>query len=486
MTTEMKHSKSEEQSALNHTDSGSAEHGILMYKPLESDKAKPMGQGLKYFIETWGCQMNEEDSEKLAGMLKGMGYEPTPFKHQADCIIFNTCCVRENAELKVYGNLGMLKKLKEKNPEMIIAVCGCMMQQQGVAEHILKRYPYVDIVFGTHNAWKFPEYLFQAKRDKVQVREILSDEQRIVEGVPVERESGLSAYVTIMYGCDNFCSYCIVPYVRGREKSRTPQAILQEIRELIAQGYVEFTLLGQNVNSYGKGLEEPVSFAQLLRMVNDLPGVRRIRFMTSHPKDIDLEVIRAMKESEHITEQIHLPVQSGSSRILNIMNRKYDRETYLDLIRTVRRELPGVALSTDIIVGFPGETEEDFSETLSLCEEVGYDLAFTFIYSNRNNTPADRMADQISDEVKHERFNRLVEVVNRKAMERNETLVGQIHEVLVEGPSKTNETVFSGRTRTGKLVNFPGDATLVGQFIPVRITRANSFNLYGEAVEHSS
>lgn len=436
--------------------------------------------GGSYYIETWGCQMNEEDSEKLAGMLRRMNYENTPFKNKADIIIFNTCCVRENAELKVYGNLGMLKKLKDKNPDLIIAVCGCMMQQEGVADHILKRYPYVDIVFGTHNAWKFPEYLTQAIRDKVQVKEIMTDDPHIAEGVPIERESGLSAYVTIMYGCDNFCSYCVVPYVRGREKSRTPQAVLDEIAYLVGQGYKEFTLLGQNVNSYGKGLEPEVTFAALLRMVNEVPGVERIRFMTNHPKDIDFEVIKAMRDCEHIAEHIHLPVQSGSSRILKIMNRKYDREKYLEIIQAVRREIPQVAITTDIIVGFPGETEEDFQETLSLCEEVGYDSAFTFLYSNRNNTPADRMPDQISEEVKHERFNRLVELVNRKAQERNEACVGEVFDVLVEGVSKNNDAIMSGRTRTAKLVNFPGDVTLTGQLIPVRINRANSFNLYGE------
>lgn len=438
--------------------------------------------GGSYYIETWGCQMNEEDSEKLAGMLRRMNYENTPFKNKADIIIFNTCCVRENAELKVYGNLGMLKKLKDKNPDLIIAVCGCMMQQEGVADHILKRYPYVDIVFGTHNAWKFPEYLTQTKRDKVQVKEIMADDPNIAEGVPIERESGLSAYVTIMYGCDNYCSYCIVPYVRGREKSRTPEAILDEIAFLVNQGYREFTLLGQNVNSYGKGLEEEISFARLLRMVNDVPGVERIRFMTNHPKDIDLEVIKAMKECEHITEHIHLPVQSGSSRILRVMNRKYDREQYMNIIHAVRREIPNIAITTDIIVGFPGETEEDFQETLRLCEEVGYDSAFTFLYSNRNNTPADRMPDQISEDVKHERFSRLVEVVNRRAMERNEAYVGELVEVLVEGVSKNNSETMSGRTRTAKLVNFPGDASLTGKLVPIRITRANSFSLYGEAV----
>lgn len=461
------------------------DQAAITYKQFDAPSGiiTKAGAGLKYYIETWGCQMNEEDSEKLAGMLKGMGYAPTEFKDKADCIIFNTCCVRENAELKVYGNLGMLKKIKDKNPDLIIAVCGCMMQQKGVAEHILKRYPYVDIVFGTHNSWKFPEYLFQAKRDKVQVKEVTTEDTNIVEGVPVERESGLSAYVTIMYGCDNFCSYCIVPYVRGREKSRTPEAILAEVAELVKQGYVEFTLLGQNVNSYGqKGLEQPVSFAQLLRMVNDVPGVRRLKFMSSHPKDIDEEVIRAMVECEHITEQIHLPVQSGSSRILKIMNRKYDREQYMELIKMVRKYIPEISITTDIIVGFPGETEEDFQETLSLCEEVGFDLAFTFIYSNRNNTPADRMPNQISDEVKHERFNRLLEVINRKAMERNQVLVGNIYEVLVEGTSKNNNEVLTGRTRSGKLVNFPANPTCIGEFIEVEIVKASSFNLYGEPV----
>ncbi len=310
----------------------------------------------------------------------------------------------------------------------------------------------------------------------------MSDDPNIAEGVPIERESGLSAYVTIMYGCDNFCSYCIVPYVRGREKSRTPEAILEEIAYLVKQGYREFTLLGQNVNSYGKGLEEEVSFAGLLRMVNEVPGVERIRFMTNHPKDIDLEVIRAMKECEHIAEHIHLPVQSGSSRILRIMNRKYDREQYMKIIAAARREIPNIAITTDIIVGFPGETEEDFKETLTLCEEVGYDSAFTFLYSNRNNTPADRMPDQISEEVKHERFNRLVEVVNRKAMEKNQAYVGQIWEILVEGPSKNNDETMTGRTRTAKLVNFPGDESLTGRLVAVEITKANSFSLFGRVV----
>lgn len=448
---------------------------------IEFSKPLPLNQaeGQTYYIETWGCQMNEEDSEKIAGMLATMGYQPTGLKHKADLILFNTCCVRENAELKVYGNLGRLKKLKEAKPELIIAVCGCMMQQPGVAEALMKRYPYVDMVFGTHNAYKFPEYLQKVQQGNERVQAI-EELNVIVEGVPIERESGLKAYVTIMYGCDNFCSYCIVPYVRGRERSRKPEDILNEIKELVDQGYVEITLLGQNVNSYGKGLAEGTNFAQLLRQVNEVPGVERIRFMTSHPKDIDQEVIEVMAQCPKICEHLHLPLQSGSDEILRRMNRQYDSQKYLAIVRAARKAMPDVAITTDIIVGFPGETEEDFQRTLALCEEVGYDVAFTFIYSNRNNTPADQMPDQIPEEVKHERFNRLVEVTNRRARDRNLNQVGKSLEVLVEGPSKNNPKVYSGRTRTGKLVNFPGDASLVGQFVEVKIQRANSFALYGE------
>lgn len=455
---------------------------LLLFPRKGADRRNQQASGLKYNIETWGCQMNEEDSEKIAGMLETLGYSETLKREEADCIIFNTCCVRENAELKVYGNLGRLKKLKAKNPELVIAVCGCMMQQAGVAEELLKHYPYVDIVFGTHQAHRFPEYLAQVKADRGQVLDIESDQNGIVEGLPLVRKSNLSAYVTIMYGCDNFCTYCIVPFVRGRERSRKSSDILQEIKDLVAQGYVEFTLLGQNVNSYGKGLEEDINFAKLLRMVNDIPGVKRLRFMTSHPKDIDYEVINTMKECANITEQIHLPVQSGSSRVLQMMNRRYSREDYLALISKVKEEIPGIAISTDIIVGFPGETEEDFKETLSLCEEVGYDIAFTFLYSNRNNTPADRMPDQIPEEVKHERFDRLVEVVNRRAKEANEKLLGRIEEVLVEGKSKNNEAAQTGRTRGGKIVNFESSEDLTGQFVQVEITSANSFSLYGQRV----
>ena len=319
---------------------------------------------LKYYIETWGCQMNEEDSEKLSGMLKRIGYTKTEDIEKASIILFNTCCVRENAENKVFGNLGRIKKLKEKNKDLIVGICGCMMQQKGMADKVLSKFPFVNIIFGTHNAYKFPEYLNRVKTEGVQVKEILNKETDIVEGIPVDRESDVKAYVTIMYGCNNFCTYCIVPYVRGRERSRKPEEIIKEIKELVSNGYKEVTLLGQNVNSYGKGLEEEISFAKLLRMINEVEGLERVRFMTSHPKDLNEEVIEAIKDCDKLCEQIHLPVQSGSNRILKEMNRHYDRERYMYLINKIKKEIPNVAITTDIIVGFPGETDEDFNDTL--------------------------------------------------------------------------------------------------------------------------
>ncbi|EGT3617344.1 tRNA (N6-isopentenyl adenosine(37)-C2)-methylthiotransferase MiaB [Clostridium perfringens] len=436
-----------------------------------------------FFIGTYGCQMNEEDSEKLSGMLKSQGYERTENKEDASIIIFNTCCVRENAENKVFGNLGQLKQLKRKNPNLVIAICGCMMQQVGMADKVLKTFPYVDIIFGTHNAHKFPEYLNRVLQEGVQVKEILNKEEGIVEGLPIDRKSDVKAFVTIMYGCNNFCTYCIVPYVRGRERSRKSEDIIKEIEELVAKGYKEITLLGQNVNSYGKGLEEDIDFAGLLRKVNEVEGLERVRFMTSHPKDLSYDVIKAIKECDKLCEQVHLPVQSGSSRILKEMNRHYDREYYLDLVKKIKAEIPDVTLTTDIIIGFPGETEEDFLDTLSLCEEVGYDSAFTFIYSRRNHTPADKMENQIPDDIKHERFNRLVEAINKKVVLKNKEYEGRVVEVLVEGPSKNDETKMTGRTRNGKLVNFAGDESLVGKLVDVKIVRAQPFSLIGEIVE---
>lgn len=440
-------------------------------------------EGKKHFyLETWGCQMNEEDSEKLSGMLKKIGYGRTNNKHNADLIIFNTCCVRENAELKVYGNLGALKKLKENNPELVIAVCGCMMQQKDMAESILKKFPFVDIIFGTHNAYKFPEYLNRVKQEGKSVIEIQDKEEGIVEGIPVDRESDVKAFVTIMYGCNNFCTYCIVPYVRGRERSRKPEDIEKEISELVASGYKEITLLGQNVNSYGKDLEPRLTFAELLRRINNIEGLERVRFMTSHPKDLTQDVIDAITECDKLCEYIHLPVQSGSSRILKKMNRSYTKEQYLELIDRIKKTIPDVAISTDIIVGFPGETEEDFEETLDLARKVQYDSAFTFIYSKRKGTPADEMEDQIPDDIKHDRFNRLVEVINESSANKNKEYQGRTVEVLVEGLSKNDEEKLMGRTRTGKLVNFAGKKDSIGKLVNVKITKANSFSLVGEQI----
>ncbi|AYE32967.1 tRNA (N6-isopentenyl adenosine(37)-C2)-methylthiotransferase MiaB [Clostridium septicum] len=437
---------------------------------------------LKYYIETWGCQMNEEDSEKLSGMLKRSGYSETETQEEADIIIYNTCCVRENAENKVFGNLGQLKHLKKKKPNLIIAVCGCMMQQEGMADKILKTFPHVNIIFGTHNAYKFPEYLNRVKTEGVQVKEIFNKETEIIEGLPIDRKSDVKAFVTIMYGCNNFCTYCIVPYVRGRERSRKSEDIIKEIEDLVSSGYKEVTLLGQNVNSYGKGLEEEITFAGLLRKINEIPGLERLRFMTSHPKDLNKDVVLAIKECDKLCEQVHLPVQSGSNKILKKMNRNYTKESYLELINMIKAEIPDVTITTDIIVGFPGETEEDFLETLELAKEVEYSSAFTFIYSRRNNTPADMMLNQVPDEAKHERFNRLVEVINAGVIKGNKEYEGKVVEVLVEGPSKNDETKLTGRTRNGRLVNFEGKDVSAGDLVNVKIVRAQPFSLIGEVV----
>ncbi|MGL4731233.1 MAG: tRNA (N6-isopentenyl adenosine(37)-C2)-methylthiotransferase MiaB [Clostridium sp.] len=441
-----------------------------------------MSKNLKYFIETWGCQMNEEDSEKLSGGLKPLGHTRTEKKEEADIILYNTCCVRENAEQKVEGNLGALKKLKKEKPETIIAITGCMMQQEGMAENIIKKFPYVDIIIGTHNAYKFNEYLGRALGGERPIVEVWNKEDDIVEGQPIDRASSIKGFVTIMYGCNNFCTYCIVPHVRGRERSRQPEQIEKEIKEMVSQGYKEITLLGQNVNSYGKGLEPQINFAQLLRRINEIDGLERIKFMTSHPKDLSDEVIDAIAECDKLCESIHLPVQSGSSRILKKMNRHYDREQYLTSIRKIKERIPNVALTTDIIVGFPGESEEDFEETLSLVKEVEYDSAFTFLYSKRKGTPADLMLDQVPEKAKKDRFNRLVEAVNEISAKKNKAYDQKVVEVLVEGFSKNDDSKLTGRTRTGKLVNFSGNPDNIGELVNVKITKAQSFSLIGEEV----
>ena len=437
----------------------------------------------KYMIQTFGCQMNEHDSEKLCAMLDEMGYERSVFVEECDLIIYNTCAVRENAELKVYGNLGQLKFQKRKNPDLKIAVCGCMMQQPHVVKELKAKYNHVDLVFGTHNLYKFPELLVNSMEAEKMLVDVWDVDGEVVEGLRSSRKFELKAFVNIMYGCNNFCTYCIVPYTRGRERSRTPEDIINEIKELAANGTKEITLLGQNVDSYGKTLENPITFAELLRMVNEIEGIERIRFMTSHPKDISDEVIYAIRDCDKVCEFLHLPVQCGSTSLLKKMNRHYSKEDYLRIIEKAKAEVPDIAFSTDLMIGFPGETEEDLLDTIDVVQKVRYDSAFTFIYSKRTGTPAAKMENQIPDDVKHERFNRVLNEVNKVVAEINEEYRGKVVEVLVEGKSKTDETVLTGRTRQNKLVNFTGGTTdMVGTLVNVKITDPKTFSLQGELV----
>ncbi|MDD3840337.1 MAG: tRNA (N6-isopentenyl adenosine(37)-C2)-methylthiotransferase MiaB [Clostridia bacterium] len=438
---------------------------------------------LKYFIKTWGCQMNEHDSEKIEGMLEHMGYMPAPDEKHADIVVFNTCCVRENAELKVYGHIGALKHLKRRNPDMIICVCGCMTQQKQISEYIKKTYPFVDIVIGTHNTHILPELVQKVLKNQSPIVSVWDKESGIVERMPVKREKGVKAWVTVMYGCDNFCTYCIVPYVRGRERSRRIEDITEEIKLLGQQGYKEITLLGQNVNSYGKDLGGKVDFADLLYQVDKIEQIERIRFITSHPKDLSDRLIYAMRDCDKVCEQLHLPIQSGSSAILKKMNRRYTKEQYLELVDKVRKEIPGVAISTDIIVGFPGETDQDFNETIDVIKRVKYDSAFTFIYSKRSGTPAAKMQNQIDEDTKHERLYRLIEVQTKISQQINQKLLGSTVEVLVEQVSKKNQHKVTGRTRTGKIVNFQGEKDLIGKLIKVKITNVLAHWLEGNVVK---
>lgn len=440
------------------------------------------GRIKKYNIVTFGCQMNENDSERLAGMLVEMGYVETHEVDDSDLIIYNTCCVREHAELKVYGHLGALKSLKKARPDMVIAVCGCMMQQKEVVDYIKEKYSHVDLIFGTHNLYKFPELLYSVIGNNKSVIDVWESEGLIAEGVPIERKDGVKAWVTVMYGCNNFCSYCIVPYVRGRERSRTPEDIINEVSMLGRQGFKEITLLGQNVNSYGKDLAADISFAKLLYEVNKVKGIERIRFTTSHPKDLSDELIAAMRDCEKVCEHLHLPVQAGSSKILKEMNRKYTKEQYLELVAKIKENIPGVALTTDIIVGFPGETDEDFEDTLDVVEKVRYDSAYTFLYSKRTGTPAAKKNNQVPEEVKKHRFDRLLEVQNRISKEINNQLLGAEVEVLVEGLSKNNPEAYTGRTRTNKVVNFKGSRDLVGKIVKVKIEKAQTWSLEGRLI----
>ncbi|MCF6464966.1 tRNA (N6-isopentenyl adenosine(37)-C2)-methylthiotransferase MiaB [Clostridium sp. Cult2] len=433
----------------------------------------------KYTIETHGCQMNEHDSEKISWILESMGYEWTDNKEESDFIIYNTCLVRENAELKVYGQLGALKDLKRRKPDIILAVCGCMMQREEARNVILSKYRHVDIIFGTGNIHKLPQLINRYYQTNKTVVDIVEDNREIVEDIEANRKYSFKAFVNIMYGCNNFCTYCIVPYTRGREKSREPENIIKEVDNLAKEGYKEITLLGQNVNSYGKTLSYNYSFADLLKNINKIKGIERIRFMTSHPKDLSEELIEAMAESDKVCEHLHLPVQSGSNKILKAMNRKYTKEDYLILIEKIKKAIPNIAISTDIIVGFPGETEEDFNETLDLVKRVRYDSAFTFLYSIREGTLAAKMENQIPDKVKHDRFQRLLDTLYPIFYENNLKYKDKVVEVLIEEVSKNNENVLTGRSRDGKLIHFEGNKELIGSLVNVRIEKIKSFTLEG-------
>ncbi|MBR5614725.1 MAG: tRNA (N6-isopentenyl adenosine(37)-C2)-methylthiotransferase MiaB [Clostridia bacterium] len=445
------------------------ENDVLTRKPLA-------------FVETYGCAQNESDSERLKGMLEAMGYDFCDSTEEADLVLYNTCAVRENAELRVFGNIGALKHQKNRKPEMIIGVCGCMMQQAHIAEEIRKKYKHVDIVFGTHALFKFPEILDGARKGG-RIFENENCDGEIFETESCHRDNPPLAKIPIMYGCNNFCTYCIVPYVRGRERSRSAENILKEIKAVADKGYKEIMLLGQNVNSYGKDLEDGLTFAGLLEMACKVEGIERIRFMTSHPKDISDELIDVMARNDKICKQLHLPVQCGSDRILKKMNRSYTREKYLEIVKKVRQRMPQIVLSTDIIVGFPGETNEDFEETLSILKEVEYDLVFSFIYSKRKGTPAAKMPDCLTEDEKHKNFDRMQKVQNEIAKKRNDAYFGKTERVLVEGLSKTNAEFLSGRTEGGKVVNFRGGSELVGEIIDVKITETKTWSLMGEIIK---
>lgn len=454
-------------------------------KYIEKVKKINEGKNLKYYILTMGCQLNENDSEKICGMIEKMGYKRTEEVFDADLVIYNTCCVRENAEEKLFGKLGEVKKLKEVKGT-IIAIGGCMMQEKHIVEKIKKSYKY-DVIFGTHTLYKFPLDLYNAIIENKKITDILDIDGEIIEDLPIKREDNIRASVTIMNGCNNFCTYCIVPYVRGRERSRNPEDILNEIKDLAKKGYKEITLLGQNVNSYmrverEKGLttSEINSFAKLLRIINEIEGIEKIRFISPHPKDFTDDVIEAIRDCDKVSKFIHLPLQSGSTNILKNMNRVYSKEQYLNLVEKMQNVIPNVKFSTDIIVGFPGETEEDFEDTLDVVRKVKFEQAFMFIYSRRKGTPADNMENQIPDEIKHKRFDRLKALYEEIIVENNNEYIGTIQEILVEGYSKTNDKYLTGRTDTNKVVIFEGDSALIGKTIHVKIVSEHVWYLRGE------
>ena len=446
-----------------------------IFETVTADGKRPLAM-----VDTYGCQQNEADSEKLRGYLAEMGYGFTQDEFQADVIVVNTCAVREHAEMRVLGNVGALNHTKKNNPNQIIAVCGCMVQQEHMAEKIKKSYPVVDLVFGPHELWRFPELLQQVMTRHKRVFATAKSNGTVVEGIPLRRDGSVKAWLSIMYGCNNFCTYCVVPYVRGRERSRLPEDVVAEARQLVAEGYKDITLLGQNVNSYGKDLDSKTDFSDLLRMINDIPGDFILRFMTSHPKDATEKLFKTMAECEKCAHHIHLPVQSGNDHILKMMNRNYTREKYLSQVATARRYMPDIVITTDIIVGFPNETEEEFEDTISLCEEVRFDAMFTFIYSKRVGTPAASMPDPYTRADKQKHFDRLMDVSNRISGEKHKEYEGKTVRVLVDGETGREEYNLSSRTNGGRLVHLRGDKSLIGQFVNVKIVSSNTWALYGE------
>ena len=437
------------------------------------------GRRKTYHILTYGCQMNEHDSEKISGMLTSIGYVESDDDKKADLVIFNTCLIRENAELKVFGKLGEVKGLKRDNPDMLVAVCGCMMQNQETREKVLKKFSFVDIIFGTNTIHELPVLIYNSEINKRKSVDIVDNSELIFEDMPKQRKFKYKALVNITYGCNNFCTYCVVPYVRGREKSREPNDIIEEIKTLAQDGCKEVTLLGQNVNSYGSNLENKFTFANLLYEINKIEGIERIRFMTSHPKDLTDDLINAIKECDKVCNHVHLPVQAGSNDVLHRMNRKYTKEHYLNLVEKLKAAVPEIAITTDIIVGFPGETEEDFQETIEIVKKAEYDSAFTFLYSVREGTKAATMDNQVPDSVKHERFDKLLDVLYPIVLEKNQQCIGKEYSVLVES---ADDGKLTGRTEHFRLVHFKGDESLVGEIVNVKITNVKTFHMEGELV----
>jgi len=451
-------------------------------RELVKEQSEKLGRPLTACTTTFGCQMNARDSEKLLGVLEQIGYQEETNEEEADFVIYNTCTVRENANMRVYGRLGQLNRVKKQKPHMLIGLCGCMMQEPEVVEKIKKSYRFVDLIFGTHNIYKFAELIVTRLESQRMVIDIWKDTDKIVEDLPSERKFSFKSGVNIMFGCNNFCSYCIVPYVRGRERSRNPEDIIREIQGLVADGVVEVMLLGQNVNSYGKTLEHPMTFAQLLTEIEKIEGLERIRFMTSHPKDLSDELIEVMKHSKKICKHLHLPVQSGSTEILKKMNRRYTKEQYLELVRKIKEAVPDISLTTDIIVGFPGETEEDFLETMDVVKKVRYDSVFTFIYSKRTGTPAAAMENQVPEDVVKARFDRLLKEVQSISAEVCSVHEGTTQSVLVEAVNDHDPALVTGRLSNNILVHFPGEKELIGKIVSVRLDACKGFYYIGTRV----